>query len=189
MSILDINSACLHLIVDSSLFWSWSLWWTMSESSHFQLFSWVKLFSASLNLYEVLRCFLSIFWWLSSDCLCSMWCIHHVLVLWSFYALHALSLQFSSLMSETFLELLEFSSSSREVQYLCFQACKATLLNLIASSTRLQFLKRFDQLISFVSFSSLFSSLFSLEFHVFCKAMTDYFWVTAFSLSLLFLLH
>jgi len=97
-----------------------------------------------------------------------------VLVSRSFYALRALSLRFSSLMSETFLELLELSSSSREVQCLRFQACEATLLDFIASSTRLRFLERSDQLISFVSLSSLFSSLFSLEFRVSCEAMTDH---------------
>jgi len=77
-------------------------------------------------------------------------------------------------MFETFLELLERSNSSREVQCLRFQACEATLLDLVTSSTRLRFLERSDQSISFVSFSSLFSSLFSLESHVSCEAMTDY---------------
>jgi len=60
-----------------------------------------------------------------------------VLVSRSFYTLHALSLQFSSLMFETFLELLELSNSSCEVQCLRFQACEATLLNLITLSSSL----------------------------------------------------
>ncbi len=154
-----MSSAYLCLIINLSSFWSWSLQWAMSESSHSQLFSWVKLFSTSLDLHKVLRCSLLIFWWSFSDCLCSIWCVHHVLVSWSFYTLHALSLQFSSLMSETFLKLLELSSSSCEVQCLHFQACKATLLNFVTSSTCLQFLERSDQLISFVSLSSLFTKI------------------------------
>ncbi len=174
ISILDMSSACLHLVVNSSSFQSQSLWWVMSESSHFQLSSWVKLFLASLNLYKVLCCSLSIFWWSSSDYLCSVWCVHHVLVLQSFYTLHALSLRFSSLMFESFLELLKLLNSLREVQCFRFQACKATLLDLVTSSICLQFLERSDQSISFVSFSSLFSLLFSLESHVSCKAMTDH---------------
>ena len=97
-----------------------------------------------------------------------------MLVSRSFYALHALSLQFSSLMSESFLELLKLSSSSREVQCLCFQACKATLLDFVASLTRLRFLERSDQSISFVSFSSLFFLLFSLKSCVSYEVMTDY---------------
>ncbi len=169
-----MNLTCLHLVVDSSSFWSWSLWWVMNESFHFQLSSWIKLFSASLNLHEVLRCSLSIFWWSSSDCLCSVWCVHHMLVLRSFYALHALSLQFSSLMFETFLKLLELSNSSCKVWYLCFQACEATLLNLITSSTHLQFLKESDWSISFIFLSFFFSSLFSLESRVSYKVMIDY---------------
>jgi len=112
-----------------------------------------------------------------------------VLVSRSFYALHALSLQFSSLMSESFLELLELLSSSREVQCLRFQACEATLLNFVASSTCLQFLEKSDWSISFVSLSSLFSFLFSLESCVSCEAMTDYLWITASQLLLLLLLH
>ncbi len=161
----------------------------MSESSHSQLFSWVKLFSTSLDLHKVLRCSLLIFWWSFSDCLCSIWCVHHVLVSWSFYTLHTLSLQFSSLMSETFLELLELSSSLCEVQCLHFQACEATLLNFVTSLTCLQFLERSDQLISFVSLSSFFSSLFSLKSYVSCKMITDHLWIAAFQLSLLLLLH
>ncbi len=88
----------------------------------------------------------------------------------SFYTLHALSLQFSSLMFKTFLKLLKLLNSSCEVQCLYFQVCKATLLDFVASSTCLQFLERSDQSISFVSFSSFFSSLFSLESYVSCKS-------------------
>ncbi len=184
-----MSSACLHLAVDSSLFWSRSLWWAMSESFHFQLSSWVKLFLASLDLYEVSRCSLSVFWWSSSNCLCSVWFVNHVLISRSFYALYALSLRFSSFMFETFLKLLKLLNSSREVQCLRFQACKATLLDLVASLTCLQFLERSDQLISFVSLLSFFSSLFSLESHVSCKAMTDHLWIAALSLLLLLLLY
>ncbi len=184
-----MSSACLRLVVDSSSFQSRSLRWVMSESSHFQLSSWVKLFSVFLDLHEVLRCSLLVFWWSSSDCLCSMWCVHHVLVSRSFYALCALSLRFSSLMSETFLELLELSSSSCEVQCLRFQVCEATLLDLVASSTRLQFLEKLDRSISSVSLSSLFSSLSSLESCISCEVMTNHLWVTASQLSLLLLLH
>ncbi len=184
-----MNSACLHLVVDSSLFWLRSLRWVMSESSHSQLSFWIKLFSAFLDLHKVLRCSLSIFWWSSSDCLCSVWCVHYVLVSRSFYALRALSLRFSSLMSESFLKLLELSNSSCEVQCFRFQACEATLLNLVASSTRLQFLERSDQSISFVSLSFLFSSLFSLESRVSCEVMTDHLWIAASQLLLLLLLH
>ncbi len=121
-----------------------------------------------------MHCSLSVFWWSSSDCLCSVWCIHHVLILRSFYALRDLSLQFSSLMSETFLKLLKLLNSSHEVQCLRFQACEATLLDFVASSTCLRFLKRSDQSISFVSFLSFFSSLFSLKSHVSCKVMTNH---------------
>ena len=120
MSILDMNSACLHLVVDSSSFRSRFLQWAISESSHFQLSFWVKLFSASLNLHEVLHCSLLVFWWLSSDCLCSIWCVHHVLVSRSFYTLRALSLWFSSLMFESFLKLLKLLNSSHEMQCLHF---------------------------------------------------------------------
>jgi len=98
-----------------------------------------------------------------------------MLVSRSFYTLRALSLRFSSFMSETFLKLLELSNSSREVQCLYFQACEVTLLDIVASLTCLQFLERSDQLISFVFLSSLFSSLFSLKSCVSCKAMTDCF--------------
>ncbi len=143
----------------------------------------------SSTLHEVSRCFLSIFWWLSFDYLCSMWCVHHVLVSRSFYALHALSLQFSSLMFETFLKLLKLLNSSCEVQYLHFQAYKATLLNFVASLIHLWFLERFDQLISFISFSFHFFSLFSLKSYIFCKVITDYFWVAASLLLLFFLLR
>ncbi len=166
MSILDISSACLRLAVDSSSFWLWSLWWTMSESFHSQLLSWIKLFLASLDLHEVLRCLLSVFWWSFSDCLCLVWCIHHVLVSRSFYTLCALSLQFSLFMSETFLKLFKLLNSSREVRCLRFQACEATLLDLVALSTCLRFSERSDRSISFVSFSSFFFSLFSLESHL-----------------------
>ncbi len=189
MNILDMNSACLHLVVDSSSFWLQSLWWVISEFSHSWLSSWIKLFSAFLNFHKILCCFLSIFWWLFSDCLCSMWCIHHVLISWSFYILHALSLQFSSLMFETFLKLFEFLNSLCEVQCFRFQACKVTLLDFVVSSICLQFLERSNQLISFVSFSSFFSLLFSLKSYVSCKAMINYLWIVAFSLLLLLLLH
>ncbi len=67
-----MSLACLRLVVNSLSFQSWSLRWAMSESFHSQLSSWVKLFSASLDLHEVLRCSLSIFWWSFSDCLCSV---------------------------------------------------------------------------------------------------------------------
>ncbi len=189
MNILDMNSVCLRLVVDSSSFWLQSLWWVMSESSHSRLSSWVKLFSVSLDLHEVLCCSLLVFWWSFSDCLCSVWCVHHVLVSRNFYTLHALSLRFSSLMFETFLKLLKLLNSSCEVQCLRFQVCKATLLNFVASSTRLRFLKKSDQSISSVFLSSLFSSLSSLKFCISCKAMTNHLWITASQLLLLLLLH
>ncbi len=161
----------------------------MSESFHFQLSSWVKLFLTSLNLHEVLHCLSSIFWWSSSDCLCSVWCIYHVSMSWSFNALHALSLQFSSLISKTFSELLKLLSLLRAVQHLRFQACKSTWLNLVTSLTHFWFFERSDWLTSFVSLSSLFFSLFLLELCIFCKAMIDYLWVIALSLLFLLLLH
>jgi len=77
-------------------------------------------------------------------------------------------------MFETFLELLKLLNSSCEVQCLRFQACKATLLDFITSSTCLRFLERSDQLISFIFLSFFFSSLFSLESYVFCEVMTDH---------------
>ena len=146
----------------------------MSESFHSKLSSWVKLFSASLNLREVLHCLLSIFWWSSSDYLCSMWCVYHVSVSRSFNALHALNLQFSSFISETFSELLKLLSLLRAMQRLCFRACKLIWLNFVALSTCFQFFERSDQLTSFVSLSSLFFSLFLLEFCVSCKAMINH---------------
>jgi len=97
-----------------------------------------------------------------------------MLVSRSFYTLRALSLQFSSLMFETFLELLKLLNSSHEVQCFHFQACKTTLLNFVALLTCLQFLEKSDQSISFISLLSFFSSLFSLESCVSCEAMTDH---------------
>ncbi len=120
MSILDTSLTCLCSIVYSLLFWLQSLRWAMSEFSHFQLSSWIKLFLASLDLHEVLHCLSSIFWWLSLDCLCSVWCVYHVSILQSFDALHALSLQFSSFISETFSELLKLLSLLHTVQYFRF---------------------------------------------------------------------
>ncbi len=146
----------------------------MSELSHFQLFFWIKSFLTSLNLHEIFHCLLLIFWWLSSDCLYLMWCIHYVLILQSFYILHALSLQFSLLMFETFLKLLESLNLSYKVQCLCFSACKATWLNFIASSTCLQFLEKSDWLTSFVSFSFHFFSLFSSKSYVFYEVMINH---------------
>ncbi len=161
----------------------------MSESSHFQLFSWVKLFSTSLNLHKVLHCLSSIFWWSSSDYLCSVWCVHYVSVLRSFNALHALSLQFSSFISETFSELFKLLSLLRAMQHLRFQAYELTWLNLVASLTCFRFSKNSDQLTFFVSFSSLFFLLFSLELHVSCEATIYCLWIIASSLLFLLLLH
>jgi len=91
-----------------------------------------------------------------SDCLYLMWCVHHMLISWSFYALHALSLWFFSLMFETFLELLKLLNLLHEVQYLRFSVCEVTWLNLDVLSTCLRFLERSDWLtffyISFIFF-------------------------------------